>query len=144
MWLLHSMLGSHMIHKTSIYRQESQVLILCCLIYFFWLSKCWELLICILWITKAQGPQLELQIFLCSTKEKVTYLLDRARVSKLTAKINLWVNYPFKSTFDQLNFFFFRTLYLQGFMSICKKITWDISKHNSKEWRARNSIWKIA
>ncbi len=36
----------------------------------------------------------------CSTEEKVTCILDDLRLSKLTANVPFWVNYPFKLSLD--------------------------------------------
>ncbi len=69
---LHRLIVS--LHKTLIYHQKSRGFILCCLKIFFTVQL----------------------------KEKVTYIFDDLRVSKLTAHFHFWVNYPFKASENDL------------------------------------------
>ncbi len=45
-----------------------------------------------------QGPRFQLKTFLTVLlKKKVIYILNGLRVSKLTANVHFWVNYPFNT-----------------------------------------------
>ncbi len=80
------------LHKTSIYRQESQLLILCSLVCFFDAQRRAA-------ADFLEEPRIQLKIFFTVLlKNKVTYSLDGLRMSKLTAHFHFWVNCPFNTT----------------------------------------------
>ncbi len=94
--LLHRLIVS--LHKTSIYRQEPQVLILHCLICFFDSQSGGSHLLAF-----HESPRTTARNLLyCLLKKKVIYILNGQRVSKLTANVHFSVNYLLKYLWMQI------------------------------------------
>ncbi len=90
LWIIFSFFHRRIIsfHKSSIYRQEPQVLILCCLMCIFDSQSDGSH-----WLVFYESPRTtDSAIY---SRKRVTYISDGLRMSKSTANFHYWVNDPF-------------------------------------------------
>ncbi len=91
LWIIFSFFHRRIVsfHKSSIYRQEPQVLILCCLMCILTLKVTVAIDLLFYELPRTTDSAKNL------LKKRVTYISDGLRMSKSTANFHFWVNDPF-------------------------------------------------